>query len=201
MTSYYLKGFATFMARVIEAPSVSFVNGGGAAGREILSGETVYQTSNNLAGGTVNAVYKAMRSPFYRAAKSGGQRPWSSGTEQGVLLLERIAGRAPLGPVHGALYGGLEDLRRRASRGNRCGHRRRARRRQRCGLPQAGQLAHVLRGDPSGNAPADTNPFNNYRGSVLRNSVLWPPDNPEDTAINSDNFTLLRFSDYVKADR
>ena len=41
MTSYYLKGFATFMARVMEAPSVSFVNGGGTAGREILSGETV----------------------------------------------------------------------------------------------------------------------------------------------------------------
>ena len=94
---YYLKSWATFMARVIEAPSVSFVSGGGSAGREILSGETVYQTSNNLPGGTVTAVYRVMRSPVYRAAKSGN-RLWSSGSEQGVLLLERISGNALSNP-------------------------------------------------------------------------------------------------------
>ena len=65
----------------------------------------------------------------------------------------------PLEPVHGALYGGLEDLRRRASRGNQCGHRRRARRRQRCGLPQAGQLAHVLRGRPVRQYPCRYRPL------------------------------------------
>jgi hypothetical protein len=52
-------------------------------------------------------------------------------------------------------------------------------------------------GDPTGKDPADINPFNNYRGPVLRNSILWPADNPEETVINTDNFTLLRFSDYV----
>ena len=52
-------------------------------------------------------------------------------------------------------------------------------------------------GDTTGTAPADADPFNNRRGPVLRNSVLWPPDNTEDTVVNNDNFTLLRFSDYV----
>ena len=89
MTSYYLKGFSTFMTRLIEAPSVSFINGGGAAGREILSGETVYQTADNLSGGAVSAVYRVMRSPIYRTAGSG-DRNWAANAAQGVLLLERI---------------------------------------------------------------------------------------------------------------
>ena len=54
-------------------------------------------------------------------------------------------------------------------------------------------------GDPTGKDPADINPFNNYRGPVLRNSILWPPDSPEETVINTDTFTLLRFSDYLNA--
>ncbi|MGE5800454.1 MAG: hypothetical protein ACM337_08980 [Syntrophaceae bacterium] len=199
MTSFYLKGFATFMARVNEAPSVSFVNGGGAAGREILSGETVYQTSNNLAGGTVNAIYKAMRSPFYRTAKSGGQRLWSSGTEQGVLMLERISGEPLSGPSTAPFTAGSKIFVGDHPGGTAAGT---------VGGP-GGVSDVVFRkrdnwlmfyvGDPSGNTPADINPFNNYRGSILRNSVLWPPDNPEGTAIITDNFTLLRFSDYVNA--
>ncbi len=199
MTSYYLKGFATFMTRVMEAPSVSFVNGGGTAGREILSGETVYQTSNNLAGGTLNAIYKAMRSPFYRAAKSGGQRLWSSGTEQGVLLLERISGNTLSDPSTAPFTAGSKIFVGEHPGGTNAGT---------VGVP-GGVSDVVFRkrdnwlmfyvGDPSGNTPADIDPFNNYRGSILRNSVLWPPDNPEATAINTDNFTLLRFSDYVNA--
>jgi len=197
MTSYYLKGFATFMARVMEAPSVSFVNGGGTAGREILSGETVYQTSNNLRDGTVNAIYKVMRSPFYRAAKSGGLRLWSSGTEQGVIMLERIAGESLSNPSTAPFTAGSKIFVGEHPGGTHAGT---------VDLP-GGVTDAVFRvrdnwlmfyvGDPSGNTPADLNPFNNYRGPILRNSVLWPPDNPVDTAINTDNFTLLRFSDYV----
>jgi len=194
----YLKSWATFMARVIEAPSVSFVNGGGAAGREIRSGETVYQTSNNLPGGTVTAVYRVMRGPVYRAAKSGS-RLWSSGTEQGVLLLERIAGNSLSNPVTAPFTAGSKIFVGEHPGGTDAGT---------VGVPGGVSDAVFRRrdnwlmfyvGDPGGKDPADVNPFNVYRGPVLRNSVLWPPDNPQDTVINTDNFTLLRFSDYVNS--
>jgi prepilin-type N-terminal cleavage/methylation domain-containing protein len=193
----YLKSWATFMARVIEAPSVSFVSGGGSAGREILSGETVYQTSNNLPGGTVTAVYRVMRSPVYRAAKSGN-RLWSSGSEQGVLLLERISGNALSNPSTAPFTGGSTIFVGEHPGGTNAGT-----------VGVGGVSDAVFRqrdnwlmfsvGDPTGKDPADTNPFNNYRGPVLRNSILWPSDNPEETVINTDAFTLLRFSDYLNA--
>ena len=196
MTSQYLDSFATFMARIIEAPSVSFVNGGGAAGREIRSGETVYQTASNLPGGTVTAIYRVMRSPVYRSAKSGS-RLWSSGTEQGVLLLERIAGNALSDPATAPFTAGSKIFVGEHPGGTDAGT---------VNVP-SGVTDEVFRrrdnwllfyvGDQDGKAPADVNPFNNYRGPILRNSVLWPPDNPEETVINTDNFTLLRFSDYL----
>jgi prepilin-type N-terminal cleavage/methylation domain-containing protein len=193
----YLKSWATFAARVIEAPSVSFINGGGSAGREILSGETVYQTSNNQRDGTVNAIYKVMRSPFYRAAKTGGQRLWSLGTEQGVLMLERITGESLSDPSTAPFTSGSKIFVGEHPGGTDAGT---------VGVPGGvGDVVFRKRdnwvllyvGDPTGKAPADTYPFNNYRGPILRDSVLWPPDNPEDTVINTDTFTLIRFSDYV----
>jgi prepilin-type N-terminal cleavage/methylation domain-containing protein len=192
----YLKSWATFMARVNEAPSVSFIDGGGTAGREILSGETVYQTASNLPGGTVNAKYRVMRSPLYRAAKSGS-RLWASGTEQGVLLLERISGEPLSNPATAPFTAGSKIFVGEHPGGTHAGT---------VGVP-GGVTDAVFRardnwllfsvGDPTGKDPADINPFNNYRGPVLRNSILWPADNPEETVINTDNFTLLRFSDYV----
>lgn len=194
----YLKSWATFTARIIEAPSVSFVSGGGIAGREILSGETVYQTSNNLPGGPITAIYRVMRSPIYRAAKSGN-RLWTSGAEQGVLLLERISGNSLSNPATAPFQLGYTIFVGEHPGGTAAGT---------VGVP-GGVSDTVFRqrdnwlmfyvGDPGGNAPADTNPFNTYRGPILRNSVLWPPDNPQDTVINTDNFTLLRFSDYVNS--
>jgi hypothetical protein len=191
----YLKSWATLMARVNEAPSVSFINGGGAAGREILSGETVYQTSNNLPSGTVNAIYRVMRSPFYRAAKSG-ERLWSSGTEQGVIMLERIAGESLSNPSTAPFTAGSKIFVGVHPGGTDAGT---------VGAGGASDVVFRKRdnwlmfyvGDPSGNAPADLSPFNNHRGPIVRGSVLWPPDNAEATSVIDDNFTLLRFSDYV----
>ncbi len=194
----YLKSWATFSARIIEAPSVSFVNGGAAAGREILSGETVYQTSTNLPGGTVTAIYRVMRSPVYRAAKSSN-RLWTSGSEQGVLLLERIAGNSLSNPATAPFQLGYKIFVGEHPGGTDAGT---------VGVPgsvsdevfrQRDNWLLFYVGDPGGNAPADVNPFNNYRGPIFRNSVLWPPDNPQETVINTDNFTLLRFSDYVNS--
>ncbi|NPV04082.1 MAG: type II secretion system protein [Syntrophaceae bacterium] len=196
MTSSFLDSFATFTARIIEAPSVSFVGGGGTAAREIRSGETVYQTANNLPGGPVNAKYRVMRSPLYRSAKSGS-RLWSSGSEQGVLLLERISGEPLSNPSTAPFTAGSKIFVGEPPGGTDAGT---------VGVP-GGVSDEVFRrrdnwlmfyvGDQDGNAPADVNPFNNYRGPILRNSVLWPPDSPEETVINTDNFTLLRFGDYL----
>ena len=192
-----LKCFATFMARVIEAPSVSFISGGGACRPgDPERGDRVPDVEQpgggndhrHLPGGTQPRV----------PSGNARVRHWASGNAaQGVLLLERIkdnssrtrplprsrrarrssSGIIPAGPVPGTVGvpGGVTDTVFR--------------------LRDNWILFYV--GDPTGNAPADINPFNNYRGPILRNSVLWPPDSMEETAINNDNFTLLRFSDYV----
>jgi hypothetical protein len=139
-----------------------------------------------------------MRSPVYRAAKSGN-RLWSSGSEQGVLLLERISGNVKSDPSTYPFTAPSKIFVGEHPGGTDAGT---------VGVP-GGVSDVVFRardnwlmfsvGDPTGKAPADTNPFNNYRGPVLRNSILWPADNPEETVINTDAFTFLRFSDYLNA--
>jgi prepilin-type N-terminal cleavage/methylation domain-containing protein len=192
-----LNSWVTFMVRLIEAPSVSFINGTDPSGRGILSGDVVYQTSDNLATGTVTAIYQVARNPVYRSASST-DRIWTGGTAQGAILLERIAGNALSDPAASPFTAGSRIF----------------------VVDQPGTLAATVGvpggytdesfrvrdnwllfyvGDPTGNTPADSDPFNNYRGPVFRNSILWPPDNVEDTAANNDYFTLLRFSDYVNA--
>jgi hypothetical protein len=192
-----LSSWATFMVRIIEAPSVSFINGGGATGREILSGDVVYQTSNNLATGTVTAIYQVVRNPVYRSANSS-DRNWAGGTSQGMILLERIAGNAASDPTTSPFTAGSKIF-----VGDQPGAWAGT-----VGVP-SGYTDNAFRvrdnwllfyvGDPTGTAPADSNPFNNYRGPIAREKILWPPDNVEDTAIYNDNFTLLRFEDYVNS--
>ncbi len=191
--SYYLKSWASFAARVLEAPSVSFTGGGGSSGREIVSGETLYQTADNLPGGTVTAVYRVARNPLYRDS-SAGARNWVGNSAQGVILLERIQGNAKSNPsttpftAASKIFVGEHPGGTWAATASVSGDAVFRRR-------DNWVLMYV--GDPTGNAPADTDPFNNYRNPVIRNSVLWPPENPEGTAIPSDNFTLIRFGDYV----
>jgi prepilin-type N-terminal cleavage/methylation domain-containing protein len=189
--SVYLKTWATFLTRVIEAPSVSFVSGGGTAGREILNGEIVYQTSNNLAGGTVNAIYRVARNPIYRTAASA-DRNWAGGVAQGVLLLERIKDNPLSNPTTAPFVAGSKIFVGDHPGGTWAGTVSASE-----AFRARDNWIMFYVGDPTGSAPADTNPFNYYRGPILRGSVLWPPDNTEDTVINTDNFTLLRFSDYV----
>jgi prepilin-type N-terminal cleavage/methylation domain-containing protein len=194
----YVKSFVTLMARVIEAPSVSFVNGGGATGHQIMSGDTVYQTSSNDAAGTVTAIYRLARNPYYRDYTES-IRNWSGNAAQGVMVLEPIQGNPASVPATSPFTSGKKIFAGEPPGGVWAAT---------VGVP-GGITDQAFRarnnwlqfyvGDPTGNAPADADPFNNYRGPVLRNSVLWPPDNAEDTAVNNDNFTLLRFSDYINS--
>jgi len=191
----YLKTWATFATRVIEAPSVSFTGGGGSAGREILSGETVYQTADNLPGGTVTAIYRVTRSPLYRESGSS-VRNWTGNAAQGVILLERIQGNAASDPSTSPFTATSKIFVGEHPGGTWAAT---------AGVGGTSDVVFRVRdnwvllyvGDQTGLAPADADPFNNYRGPVNRDSVLWPPDNPQDTAIGNDTFTLIRFGDYV----
>jgi prepilin-type N-terminal cleavage/methylation domain-containing protein len=192
---HYMKFWSTFLARLIEAPSISFIGGGGAAGREIFSGDVVYQTLNNQPDGTLTAIARVARSPVYRTS-AAGVRNWPGGQAQGILLLEVLkdsggnirpftftagstifVGDHPAGTDKGTVGvpGGVTDDPFR-ERNNWI-------------------LSYVA--DTSGKSPSDINPFNNYRGPVLRRSAIWPPDNVVDTVPSNDSFTLIRFSGYV----
>jgi hypothetical protein len=197
-TLSFVKSFVTLMARVIEAPSVSFVGGGGASGREILNGETVYQTSSGLPGGTITAIYRVARNPFYRES-STSLRNWAGNAAQGVLVLERIQGNSASNPSTSPFTAGSKIF-----VGDHPGGTWAAT----VGVP-VGYTDQPFRtrdnwilfyvGDPIGNPPADADPFDIFRDPVLRNSVRWPPDNVDDTVVGNDYFTLLRFSDYVNS--
>jgi prepilin-type N-terminal cleavage/methylation domain-containing protein len=192
---HLLHSWVTFLTRVVEAPSVSFVNGGGSSGREILNGETVYQTADNQPGGTVTAKYRVARNPVYREPYIS-LRNWAGNAAQGVILLERIAGESLSDPSTAPFTAGSKIFVGEPPGGTWAAT-----------VGVGGYIDQAFRvrdnwvmfyvGDPTATLPADSDPFNNFRGAVLRNSVLWPRDNVEDTLVNNDNFTLLRFSDYV----
>ena len=191
-----LKSWATLLARVVEAPSVSFINGGGSTGHEILSGDTVYQTSDNSPGGPLRGVYLVARSPIYRENWESDRR-WSSGLARGVLLLEVIADNSYSNPVTYPFTAGSTIFVGDYPSGTEAGT---------VGVP-GGYTDTVFRArdnwimayvaDQTGKSPSDSNAFNNYRGPVLRESALWPPDNAVDTVPANDYFTLIQFSDYV----
>jgi len=191
-----MKAWTTFLARVIEAPSVSFTDGGGPSRHEILSGEVVYQTSNNLPGGPLSGIYRVARSPVYRDGFSG-DRGWSSSSARGVLILEVINGNSYSDPITYPFTAGSKIFVGDHPSGMEAGT-----------VGVSGEyfpdtafrvrdnwlMTYVA--DPTGKSPADSNPFNNYRGPVPRESVLWPPDNAADTVASNDNFTLICYNDY-----
>ena len=75
-----LKAWTTFMARINEAPSVSFTGGGGTAlDRDSEWRNGLYQTSNNLPGGTITGIYRVVRSPLSRPRNRGSDRHWAPG--------------------------------------------------------------------------------------------------------------------------
>ncbi len=85
----HFRDWTTLKVRVIEAPSLSFKNGGG-AGLEIVSGNIVYQTQDNTAAGTVSAIAQVRNDPIYwnRYTQQPADWNWEAGTAAGVLLLE-----------------------------------------------------------------------------------------------------------------
>jgi hypothetical protein len=193
----FVKNWSTGLVRLIEAPSVSIMSGGGTSRTEIRSGDTIYTTSDNSQAGTLVASARVRRNPVYRSASSS-VRDWTGGNAQAVLILEVLnpSGNSPLPHVFGqgkTLFvgehpsgrnGGVVDI-------------------------PGGSVDIVYRsrdnwiavyvGDPDGSSPLDSDPFNLFRGPVSRASVRWPVDDVEDTNGGNDYFTIVRFGNYVNA--
>jgi prepilin-type N-terminal cleavage/methylation domain-containing protein len=200
--------WSTFLVRIIEAPSVSVLSTAGSTGREIISGDTVYTTSDNSSNGTVTAIALVRRNPVYRSSSST-VRNWPGKTAEAVLILEPVKDtngdtRSHVFGQGKTLFAGVEGA------GVNAGV---------VGLPSGStdivyrdrdQWIAVYVADPTGPASSripDTDPFNIYntsthqylRGRILRTSVRWPVDDVEYTNAANDFFTVVRFASYVNS--
>jgi prepilin-type N-terminal cleavage/methylation domain-containing protein len=200
--------WSTFLVRLIEAPSVSVLSTAGSTGREIVSGDTVYTTSDNSPGGTVTAIALVRRNPVYRS-NSSTVRNWSGKTAEAVLILEPVKdtssntrshifgqGKTLFAGVEGAgVIAGVVDI---PPGSTDIVYRDRD------------QWIAVYVADPTGPASSrmpDTDPFNIYststgqyqRGRILRTSVRWPVEDIEYTNAANDFFTVVRFRSFVNS--
>ena len=189
--------WSTFVVRLIEAPSVSIISGGGTTGSEIRSGHTIYTTSNNQNDGTLVAIARVSRSPVYRSAESS-VRNWSGGSAQAVLILEVLldSNGNPRPHVFGqgkTLFVGDHPSGWNAGTVN---------------VP-SGSTDIVYRardnwiavyvGDTTGLPPADADPYNLNRRASPRFYVNWPVDDVASTAASNDYFTIVRFGSFVNS--
>jgi hypothetical protein len=189
--------WSTFIVRLIEAPSVSIISGGGATGSEIRSGDTIYTTTDNQNNGTLVTIARVSRSPVYRSANAS-VRNWSGGSAQAVLILEVLldSNGNPRPHVFGqgkTLFVGDHPSGLNAGTVN---------------IPAGStDIAYRTRdnwiavyvGDTSGRSPADADPYNLYRIASPRFSVNWPTDDVASTAASNDYFTIVRFGSFVNS--
>jgi hypothetical protein len=193
--------WTTLLVRIVEAPSVSFISGGGGSKSPFRGGDIVYQTSNNLPDGTVQAIAQLRVDPVYREAMASSTRDskWINGNADGVLILDVLkddggnvrpytftAGATlfaggPPGGVNLATAGvpaGSADAVFRA-RNN--------------------WISTYVGADLPDSSP-DSNPFNLFRGGISRSLpqvAFWPPDDKTATAPVNDKYTAIRFADYM----
>jgi hypothetical protein len=193
----FVKTWSTGLVRLIEAPSVSVVSGGGSTGSEIRSGDTVYTTSDNSQAGTLVASARVQRNPVYRSASSS-VRDWTGGNAQAVLILEVLKDSGNNSLPH--LFGQGKTLFVGGHPGGRNAGI--------VGIPGSStdivyrsrdNWIAVYVGDISGKEPMGTDPYDIYRGPLLRTSVRWPVDAVEDTSSGNDYFTIVRFGSFLNS--
>ena len=192
-----VKNWSTGLVRLIEAPSVSVINGGGTTGSEIRSGDTIYTTSDSSAAGPLEASARVRNNPVYRSAGSS-VRNWSGGSAEAVLILEVLnpSGTSPLPHIFGQ---GKTSFVGEHPSGRNTGI---------VGIP-GGSTDIVYRsrdnwiavyvGDITGKEPLDADPYDLYRGPLLRTSVRWPVDDVEGTNVGNDYFTIVRFESFLNS--
>ena len=199
--SINFRDWTMLKVRVIEAPSLSFKNGGG-AGLEIVSGNTVYQTQDDTAGGTVTAIAQVRNDPVYWNTLS--QQPaewnWEAGTAAGILILEvkkddggniqpypfanakkLFVGEPPAG-VWIATNGIPSSVTNES-----------------IPMRYRDNWIQVFVGDPIGPDNPNDNPFDTDRALSPRDQIHWSPDRvgyPGITTPGNDRFSLVKMGDY-----
>ena len=195
------RDWTTLKVRVIEAPSLSFKNGGG-PGLEIVSGNIVYQTQDDTAAGTVTAIAQVRNDPVYWNTSSAqpAEWNWEAGTAAGILLLEVEEGES--GNIWPPPFANFKKLF--------------------VGKPPAGvwiatigipssvtnesipmryrdNWIQVFVGDPVGPDNPNDNPLDTDRALSPRDQIYWSPDRvgyPGSTTASNDRFSLVKMGDY-----
>jgi hypothetical protein len=199
----HFRDWTTLMVRIIEAPSVSFINGGG-AGLEIVSGSVVYQTQEDTAGGTVTAIARVRNDPVYwnRFDQQPTEWNWEAGTAAGVLMLEVRTVGGTIQPY--TFASGKKIFVGNPPSGTWVAT---------AGIPSTvtdegvtmrnrDNWIQVFVGDKDGPANPNDNPLDINRGLSPRDQIFWAPDRvgyPGMTTTSNDRFSLVRMSDYRNA--
>ena len=199
--SINFRDWTTLKVRIIEAPSVSFISGGG-AGLEIVSGNVVYQTQNDAADGTVTAIAQVRNDPVYwnRFDMQLAEWNWGAGTAAGVLMLEVLKDEGgairPYGFTSGKkLFVGDHPAGTWIAT---------------AGIPPTvtdetvamrgrDNWIQVFVGDPVGPDNPNDNPLDTDRALSPRDQIFWSPDRvgyPGITTPADDRFSLVRMGDY-----
>ncbi|NLX30815.1 MAG: prepilin-type N-terminal cleavage/methylation domain-containing protein [Deltaproteobacteria bacterium] len=195
----HFREWTTLMVRIIEAPSVSFINGGG-AGLEIVSGNVVYQTQEDTAGGTVTAIALVRSDPVYwnRFDQQPTEWNWEAGTAAGVLMLEILKDGETIRPY--TFASGKKIFVGNPPSGTWVAT---------AGIPSTvtdegvtmrnrDNWIQVFVGDKDGPANPNDNPLDINRGLSPRDQIFWSPDRvgyPGITTTSNDRFSLVKMGD------
>ena len=198
----HFRDWTTLKVRVVEAPSLSFKNGGG-AGLEIVSGNIVYQTQDDTVGGTVAAIAQVRNDPIYwnRYDQQPAEWNWEAGTAAGVLLLEVLKeeGGTTIRPytftsgkklyVGNPPYGtwmataGIPSTVTDES----------------VAMRNRDNWVQVFVGDKDGPDDPNSDPLDTSRALSPRDQIFWSPDRvgyPGITTTSNDRFSLVTMGDY-----
>ena len=201
-----MRKWVTLVVRMKEAPSLYFMNGGDASLNRIRLGDTVYQTSDCTAGGTVTNIAKVAWEPLYRGYDVATYKTWN-GTARGALVLDVLkdssgnnrpilfdkdvcSGKLFVGtPPNGVQLATIEQ----GAQDN--------------GYLRKGTWIQVFFADPDDDTTlgaSNTTPFDQTSSGIInrkkiqRGTVLWPPDNVSVSGIShitaaNDYFSMLRW--------
>ncbi|HTZ41442.1 MAG TPA: prepilin-type N-terminal cleavage/methylation domain-containing protein [Syntrophales bacterium] len=194
------KPWTTLLVRIVEAPSVSFINGGGGSKSPFRGGDIIYQTSNNLPDGTVQAIAQLRVDPVYREAitKSVRDSKWINGNADGVLILDVLKDDGgnvrPYTFTAGAtlFVGGPPSGVNLATAGVPASSTDVVFRKR------SNWISTYVGADTAANNP-DTDPFNLFRGGISRLQVFWPPDDITATMPANDKYTAVRFGSVMNS--
>ncbi len=205
-TAQSMRKWVTLVVRMKEAPSVYFKNGGNVNLDRIRLGDTVYQTTEGTAGGTVIGIGRVAWEPVYYGYDAATYKTWN-GTARGALVLDVLfdsngnkrpilfdkdvgGGKLFVGaPPNGVQLATVEE----GAQDN--------------GYMKKGTWIQVFFADPDDDTTLgspNTTAFDQTTSGVInrkkveRGIIVWPPDNVSVSGIShiteaTDYFTMLKW--------